>query len=127
MAQSEAYERHPQHTLEFDAERVALRILIGDEQIVDTRSGLQLKEGRYPVVVYVPREDVAMDRLARSEHSTHCPFKGDASYFDYVGAPGQESIEQIGWSYEDPFDQMLELKGHLAFYADRVTIETNAG
>jgi uncharacterized protein (DUF427 family) len=70
-----------------------------------------------------------MDLLARSKHSTHCPFKGDASYFDFIGqrvcqpAVQQKEIEQVAWSYEDPFDQMAEIRDHLAFYSDRVHIE----
>ena len=129
MAKSEAYDRHPEHLLELDESRVRARVRVGSEVIAATENGLNLREGRYPAVVYFPREDVRMDRLTASEHHTHCPFKGDASYFDYRGGEsesvdsGPKGIEQIAWAYEDPFDQMLAIRGFLAFYSDRVTIE----
>jgi uncharacterized protein (DUF427 family) len=58
--------------------------------------------------------------LERSEHTTHCPFKGDATYFDF--RDGNQEIAEIAWSYEDPFDQMHAIREHLAFYPDRVTL-----
>ena len=71
-----------------------------------------------PVVYYIPRKDVRMDRLVRSSHSTHCPFKGDASYFSVVGGP-----ENAVWSYESPYDEMLAIKERLAFYPDKFQVE----
>jgi uncharacterized protein (DUF427 family) len=64
-----------------------------------------------------------MDRLESSDLSTHCPFKGDASYFRYAADDAHEASEEVAWSYETPFDQMATIRGHLAFYADRVTVE----
>jgi uncharacterized protein (DUF427 family) len=71
-----------------------------------------------PVVYYIPRKDVKMDRLARTAHSTHCPFKGDASYFSVVNGP-----ENAVWSYESPYDEMLAIKERLAFYPDKFEIK----
>lgn len=122
MARSQAYEKYPEHTLVFDAEPAALRVRVGDVVVAETRAGLRLIEGRYPPVVYVPREDVRMEHLARTSHSTHCPFKGDASYYDFQGE--SETISQLAWSYEDPFDQMAAIRDHLAFYPDRAEIES---
>ena len=124
MARSTAYDDYPDHTLTFDDAPATLRVRVGDTVIAETRRGLTLREGRYPPVVYVPREDCAMDRLPRVAHSTHCPFKGDASYFDFADE-GSNRVEQVAWSYEDPFDQMEALRDHLAFYADRVTLDAN--
>lgn len=123
MARSTAYDRHPEHTLAFDDAPAGLRVRVGDVVVAETRRGRLLREGRYPPVVYVPREDVAMERLARSDHSTHCPFKGDATYYDLADRAGAEGVEQLAWSYEDPFDQMEAIRGHLAFYPDRATLE----
>jgi len=122
MAQSDAFEKYPQHRLEIDEARVALRVTLNGVVLAETRRGLNLLEGDYPAVVYIPREDVAMDRLERSALSTHCPFKGDASYFDWKGE--SETSPQVAWSYETPFDQMIAIREHLAFYPDRVEIET---
>jgi len=133
MALSPAYQQYPEHTLEIDAARTRVRILVknaaGNCVLAETTDGLTLREGRYPATVYVPRDDVRMDRLARSQHSTHCPFKGDATYFDFIGQEGsptaaqEQEIPQVAWSYEDPFDQMAEIRDYVAFYADRVDIE----
>ena len=129
MTRSAAWDAHPEHRIEIDAERVALRVTWGGELLAETTRGLELREGRYPPVVYVPRDDVRMDRLRRSDHTTHCPFKGDATYFDVAEdlaeASGDASGGQaeIAWSYETPFDQMEAIRDHLAFYPDRVRIE----
>lgn len=120
MAHSSAYSEHPQHRIEIDDDRVGLRVRIHSKILAETTRGLTLREANYPAVVYVPRDDVHMDRLATSTLSTHCPFKGDANYFqDADDAAGRE----IAWSYEAPFDQMEAIRGHIAFYADRVTLE----
>jgi uncharacterized protein (DUF427 family) len=58
-----------------------------------------------------------MDRLERTSHKTHCPFKGDASYFSLKGG-----AENAVWTYETPFDEMLAIKDLLAFYPDKVSI-----
>lgn len=125
MAASNAYAKHPQHRIVIDDEPVALRVSVGGEILAETRRGLNLREATYPAVVYVPREDVRMERLVRAQDSTHCPFKGDASYFKprASGARRVESVEPVAWSYETPFDQMQAIRGHIAFYADRVEIE----
>ena len=87
------------------------------ETIADTRDALALTEGSYPVVYYFPRKDVRMDRLERSTHSTHCPFKGDASYFSL-----KDGARDAVWSYEQPFDEMAAIREYLAFYPDKVEI-----
>ena len=124
MTLSTAYEKHPQHRIEIDDELLALRVTLNGEVLAETTRGLNLREGKYPAVVYVPREDVNLDRLKASAHTTHCPFKGDASYFDYLGNDQNAgAVQQVAWSYETPFDQMAAIRGHLAFYSNLVTIE----
>jgi hypothetical protein len=70
-----------------------------------------------PVVYYFPRKDVKMERLVRTEHQTYCPFKGQASYYSMKDGP-----ENAVWTYEQPYDEMLAIKEHLAFYPDKVEI-----
>src|SRR6267143_591224 len=94
-----------------------VRVTVKGELIAESRDAIALEEGAYPVVYYFPRRDVKMDRLDRSSHKTHCPFKGDASYFSLKGGP-QNAV----WSYEAPFDDMLVIKDLLAFYPDKVDI-----
>lgn len=92
-----------------------VRVTFNGEVIADTRNALELKEGSYPAVHYIPRKDVRVDRLALTSHSTHCPFKGDASYFSIVGGP-----DNAAWSYERPYDEMLDIKDLVAFYPSKV-------
>ena len=92
-----------------------VRVMVNGQAIADSRGAIELKEGNYPVAYYFPRQDVRMERLARTSHSTHCPFKGDASYYSIVNGPANAV-----WSYERPYDEMLDIKGLLAFYPDKV-------
>ena len=77
-----------------------------------------MREAGCPPVIYVPREDVRMARLSVTAQTTHCPYKGDASYF--VVSDAGTRRETIAWSYEDPYPAMAAIRGHLAFYPDRV-------
>ena len=92
-----------------------VQVKFNGEVIADTRSAVALEEGSYPVVYYIPRKDVRMDRLERTSHRTHCPYKGDASYYSIQGGPANAV-----WSYEQPKEDMLSIKSLLAFYPDKV-------
>ena len=87
------------------------------EVIAESSDAIALKEGSYPVVYYIPRKDVKMDRLEPTQHHTHCPHKGDASYFSLKGG-APDSV----WSYEQPFDGVKQIAGLLAFYPDKFDI-----
>lgn len=86
--------------------------------VADTKEALTLLEANYPAVQYIPRKDVDMARLEKSSHTTHCPYKGIASYFG-VPAGGARSND-AAWSYEEPYAAVAEIKDYLAFYPDRV-------
>jgi uncharacterized protein (DUF427 family) len=106
--------------IDIKPEQKRVRVTFHGQVIADTGDALALKEGSYPVVYYVPRKDVKMDRLVRTTHSTHCPHKGDASYFSLKDGP-----ENAVWSYEQPKAGVEAIKGHLAFYPNKVdAIET---
>ena len=92
-----------------------VRVTVKGEVIADSHDALALREGDYPVVYYFPRKDVKMDRLARTDHRSYCPFKGHASYFSF-----KSGAENAVWSYEDPYDEMLGIKERLAFYPNKV-------
>jgi len=106
-------------TIEPSTDRVTVRA--GGQVIADTTEALVLREASYPAVLYIPRKDANLALLSRSHHSTYCPYKGDASYFSLPA--GTDKAENAIWSYEAPYDAVAPIKGHLAFYADRVTIE----
>ena len=95
-----------------------VKVTLGDRVIADTRRALALKEASYPVVHYIPREDVDMSLLTRTEHATHCPYKGDAAY--YTIDTGDRTADNAIWTYETPFPAVAEIAGHLAFYPQRV-------
>jgi uncharacterized protein (DUF427 family) len=111
----------PDHpiTIEPVGGRVVVRF--HGEVIADTVRALELCEASYKPVLYVPRSDARMGHFARTAHGTHCPYKGDASYFDLTG--GGASAHNAVWSYETPFPAMAAIKDHLAFYPQHVSIE----
>ena len=111
----------PNHPITISPSRNRVRVRFGGEVIADTSDALDLKESTYPVVHYIPRSAVEMNRLVKTDHSTHCPYKGDASYYSVV-ADGK-MLENSSWTYETPFPAMAEISGHLAFYPDKVKIE----
>jgi uncharacterized protein (DUF427 family) len=90
-------------------------VTLGGEVLADTLEAIEMREGSRAPVYYVPRKDVRMERLVPSSHSTHCPYKGHASYYTVPGGP-----ENVAWSYEAPYDEMLEIRELLAFYASKV-------
>jgi len=108
----------PDHpiSIERDTERVI--VSVAGRVIADTRDALTLREASYPAVQYIPRRDVDMAALTRSEHTTYCPYKGDASYFS-IPAGGDRSLNAV-WTYETPFEAMAQIKEYVAFYPDRV-------
>ena len=94
----------PDHPITITANPKRVRVSVGGVVIADTTRALTLKEARYPAVQYVPREDANMALLARTERTTHCPYKGDASYYSIQDGPANAV-----WSYEQPKEGMLAM------------------
>lgn len=111
----------PAHPISIVANPNRIRVFAGERVIADTTHALTLRETTLPAVHYIPREDTDMTLLSRTAHSTHCPFKGDASYFT-VNADGH-AAENAVWSYEQPFPAVAEIRERLAFYPNKVRIE----
>ena len=109
------FKKNPNHRIRTAPAGVRVRVTFQGEVIADSRDALRMEEGDYPPVFYFPRKDVRMERLARSEHHTYCPFKGQASYFSLKDGP-----ENAVWSYETPYDEMIPIKELVAFYPDEV-------
>jgi len=93
-------------------------VVVAGQTIAESDRALVLREAAYPAVFYIPRQDARMELLERSEHSSYCPYKGDASYFS-IPIGGLRSIDAV-WTYEAPYQAVSEIKDHLAFYPDRV-------
>ena len=111
----------PDHPITITQNPRRVRVTAGDIVIAETSKALTLKEAKYPAVQYVPRQDANMALLERTDRVTHCPYKGDASYYS-VKADGK-TLDNAIWTYETPFPAMAEISGHLAFYPDKVKIE----
>ena len=87
----------------------------------ESQNAIELTEGSYPAVIYFPREDLAMALFEKTGKTTHCPHKGEASYFTLEGKSGP--LVNAAWSYEDPKPAVAAIKDHLAFYTEEVTVE----
>ena len=96
-------------------------IRAGGAVLGETSAALELSEGDRAPVIYFPRADIAMAFLERTETSSHCPHKGDASYYSIVAK--SRTIPDAAWSYETPIAGAAAISGYLAFYPDKVTVE----
>ncbi|WP_353642231.1 DUF427 domain-containing protein [Mesorhizobium sp. WSM2239] len=120
---SPGFQRNPSRRITVEPFDGAVTVTFSDAIIASSGEALVLREEDYPPVFYIPFKDIYFDFLTRSNTSTHCPYKGDASYWD-VSAVG-ESAKDIMWAYEAPYDEMARIKDHGAFYPDKVRIEAN--
>jgi uncharacterized protein (DUF427 family) len=108
----------PDHPITIEANHGRVVVSVAGRVIADTREALTLQEASYPPVQYIPRKDVDMSLLQRTDHGTYCPYKGDCAYYSIpVGA--ERSVNAV-WTYEAPFEAVAQIKDHLAFYPDRV-------
>ena len=103
-------------TIEKNADRVVVKV--AGQVVADTREALSLQEASYPAVQYIPRKDVDMTQLERTDHETYCPYKGEAAYYSVT--PGGEKTVNAVWTYEAPYPSVAAIRDHLAFYPDRV-------
>jgi len=108
-------QNHP-ITIERNPNRI--KISIAGRVLADTHDALTLREAKYPAVQYIPRKDVDMALLTRTNRATYCPYKGDCSYFS-IPLGGARSINAV-WTYEAPYPAVSAIKDYLAFYPDRV-------
>jgi uncharacterized protein (DUF427 family) len=117
---------HPDHRVTTKPADVRVQVTFKGKVIADTLDAVLLEETMEgstvaPVVYYIPREDVKMEWLVRASRQTYCPFKGHASYYSLRGGP-----ENAVWTYEHPYDEVIAIKEHLAFYPDKVDAITTS-
>ena len=106
------------HPITIETNPLRVRVIVGGVIVAETTRALTLREASYPPVQYIPRADIVADLFEKSERRSHCPYKGDASYFT-VSAGGLVRRD-AAWCYEHPFPAVNQIAGHLAFYPDRV-------
>ena len=111
----------PDHPITVTPHDAHVVVTAGGKTIADTRNALALQESTYPAVLYVPRDDVDLALLERTDRTTYCPYKGDAAYYS-IPALGDRGANSV-WTYEAPYEAVSPIKDHLAFYADRVSID----
>ena len=109
------WKTYPKHRIAAKPAGARVQVTVKGEVIADTRDAVRLDEDGYSAVYYIPRKDVKMERLVRTDHRSTCPFKGEASYFSIMNGPANAA-----WSYEQPYDEMTAIKELLAFYPDKV-------
>lgn len=108
----------PDHPITIEPSAAHVVVTLGGRVIADSRNGLTLREATYGGVQYIPRQDVDMTQLKRTEHTTYCPYKGECSYYS-IPAGGDRSVNAV-WTYEAPYDAVAAIKEYVAFYPDRV-------
>lgn len=108
----------PDHPITIAKNPARVVVRLAGKTVADTREALALHEASYAAVQYIPRKDVVMSLLERTDHTSHCPYKGDASYYS-IPLGGARSVNAV-WTYEAPPPAVAQIKDYLAFYPDRV-------
>ncbi len=108
----------PDHPITVTPAPNRVRVVFNGRVVANSARALVLREASYPPVYYVPRDDAEMALFVPSDHRTRCPYKGDAGYFS-LSVDGRRA-ENAVWTYEAPYPAVAAIRGHLAFYPDRV-------
>ena len=95
-----------------------VRVVFDGVAVADSERAVALYETRHAPVVYFPKADVRTDLLEPTSYRSHCPFKGDATYWTL--RMGERRVENVVWAYDEPVSEAAPLAGHVAFYCDRV-------
>jgi uncharacterized protein (DUF427 family) len=126
MSQRPVLEPTSEHPITIAPTEGRVRVRVNGELVADTRTALQLHESNYPAVQYIPFGDVVQEVLTRTDTSTYCPFKGDASYFCVTTAAG-DTVDDVIWTYEQPYPAVAAIAGHVAFYPGKAEISVETG
>lgn len=110
----------PDHPITISPAKTRWRVAYQNHVIADSSDVMILQEASYPPVAYFAREGVDMAYFSKTDRTTHCPYKGDASYYTIL--MDGHFAENAVWSYEEPFPAMEHIRGRLAFYPDKVEI-----
>jgi uncharacterized protein (DUF427 family) len=114
------FRAHPEHRIAIEPFHGRVTVHAGKTLVAETANALLVRESNHSPVYYLPIEDIRPELLRRSAHTTRCPFKGMASYWNII--IGDHEIDNAVWAYETPYDEMLELAGLASFYESKVTV-----
>jgi uncharacterized protein (DUF427 family) len=115
----------PDHPITLARSAAHVVVSSGSVVIAETERALEMREASYQPVLYIPLDDVDRRLLRLSDHHTYCPYKGEASYYDIIDGNGTDLTAAV-WYYGEPFPAVADIRGHVAFYADRVTVTVTA-
>jgi uncharacterized protein (DUF427 family) len=110
----------PDHPISIEPAGGRVTVRAGNAVLASSAAALCLREAGHAPVLYIPRADVAMDKLGRTDLATYCPYKGDCAYYGIAPAGGGAAGRELAWTYEAPYPAVAAIAGHLAFYPDRV-------
>jgi uncharacterized protein (DUF427 family)/class 3 adenylate cyclase len=110
----------PDYEIRVEPAAQRVRVEFNGERIADSTRAVVLRETRHAPAYYLPMQDVRRDLLAKTDHATHCPFKGNASYWSV--RVGDKVAENAVWAYEEPYREAKAIRGYVSFYRDRVSV-----
>jgi len=116
--EGEGFAQRPDYRISYEPSSKQVKVVFNGVAVADSQRALIVRETRLPPVYYLPRDDVRMDLMTRTDYHTHCPFKGNASYWTL--AVGDEVAENVVWSYEDPLEEAEPIRDYVAFYRNRM-------
>ncbi len=120
MSTREIKEPTADHPITITPTEGRVQVRVNGELVADTRAALGLAESTYPVVQYIPLDDVDAAVLSCTDTRTYCPYKGDASYYSVTAAG--TTVEDAIWTYEAPYPAVAAIAGHVAFYPNKADI-----
>jgi uncharacterized protein (DUF427 family) len=113
-----AWAERPDYRVDMLPRRNLVTVRHGEDVLARTTSALLIDEQDHGLVFYIPAADVSFDLLAPTDDHSRCPFKGDASYWRLA-----DGSQPVAWTYRDPYPEVARIRGHVAFYQDRVSVE----
>ena len=111
-------EGKPEYQIEFEPAGQRVHVVFNGVTVADSRKAMVLRETRLAPVYYLPRDDVRMDLMEPTDYRTHCPFKGNASYWTLT--VDDQQAENVLWSYEDPLPEAAVVRNYVAFFRNRM-------
>jgi uncharacterized protein (DUF427 family) len=116
------FKNRPDYRVDLVPESRRVRVVFGGVSVADSMTALSVEESGHNAVLYVPEKDVRLDLMHRTDHHTHCPYKGEASYWtiEVPDGGGVRRAENAVWGYPTPYDEVAGIAGYYAFYPNRV-------